>query len=84
MEVLDMKYGNPNPWNEPTHLQHLNIRHAQVEIRCITEDETTREKKSNRENGAKKHVFADWNIFGAVEEVSSALEDASADCLWDA
>ena len=48
-------------------LEHLYVRHAEVEICGIAENEASREQEAYRQDGLYEHVFGHTNVIGAVE-----------------
>jgi hypothetical protein len=56
-----------------THLEHLDVRDAEVEIRRVAQDQATAEQQRDWENGFEEHVFIHVDVFRAVEEISRPL-----------
>ena len=64
-----------------THLEHLDVRDGQMQVRRVAEDQRCTEKKTDGQDAPEEHVFRHVNIFRAVYEVCCPLEDAGADSL---
>ena len=65
-----------------THLEHLDVRDGQMQVRRVAEDQRCTEKKTDGQDAPEEHVLAHVHVPGAIDQVRRPLQDTRADCLW--
>lgn len=61
-------------WICIAYLEHLNIRHAEVEIRLVAHDQAATEQKPDRKDSANKDITRHVNILRTIQQVGCALQ----------
>lgn len=57
-----------------TYLEHLDVSNTQVEVRCVAENQATREQQAYRQDGAEEHVLRHTYILDAVQQIGRLLQ----------
>lgn len=61
-----------------SHLQHLNVSHAEVEVGGVAENEGCAEQQAYGQDGAQEHLLRYVNILGTVKQMRGSLQNASS------
>jgi hypothetical protein len=57
-----------------TDLEHLDVGHAEVEVRSVAENERTREENSDGKNALDEHGTVHADVLGTIDQASRALQ----------
>jgi hypothetical protein len=49
------------------YLEHLNVRHAEKQVRRIAKNKTTREQETDRQDGLYEHILCHAHVLGPVQ-----------------
>jgi hypothetical protein len=66
------------PQKEATHLEHLNVRHAQIQIRRIAQNQAPRKEHPNRQNRTDKHILAHLHLLRPIQQPRRPLQNPRA------
>ena len=68
-------------WRIGTHLEHLDVRDGQMQVRRVAEDQRCTEKKTDWQDAPEEHVLGHVHVLRAIDEVRCSLQDTSANRL---